>query len=279
MLITWLTVVAAIFIALLLAAGFIHLLSKIGLGALADWFTKAPGLDIWIFYFTIAPLFAAPIALVNLVEQPGAPMWLLVLLGLAGAVIAQILAVLAWCRLHELANRDAIKGPRLVSQINRTVAPWRNHLAVWWTAWGVPLFALCRIVEICVYPPLTWLVRLPKYNTADWVNVSRHKFEGLVGYDLIWCLYCDWMTGTWSLGTEMLRNVESFWCPIRFRSDKKCENCTIDFPDLDNGWAPADGNMQDVVDAHAKHYPGPDGDNQWFGHPARLTRDGNPIDD
>jgi hypothetical protein len=113
-----------------------------------------------------------------------------------------------------------------------------------------------RLGQYLVYPPLTWLVRLPKYNTAEWVNVSRHKFEGLVGHDLIWCLYCDWMTGVWSLGTEMLRNVESFWCPIRFRSDKKCENCTLDFPDLDNGWAPADGTMADVVKAHARPVPG-----------------------
>jgi hypothetical protein len=102
----------------------------------------------------------------------------------------------------------------------------------------VPIFAAARIGQYLVYPPLTWLVRLPKYNTAEWISVSRHKFEGLVGHDLIWCLYCDWMTGVWSLGTEMLRNVESFWCPIRFRSDKKCENCTLDFPDVDNGWAP-----------------------------------------
>ena len=47
------------------------------------------------------------------------------------------------------------------------------------------------------------------------------KVEGLVGHDRIWCLYCDWMTGVWSLGTEMLRNVESFWCPLRFSSDAK----------------------------------------------------------
>jgi len=104
--------------------------------------------------------------------------------------------------------------------------------------------------------------------------VSRHKFDGLVGHDLIWCLYCDWMTGVWSLGTEMLRNVESFWCPIRFRSDKKCENCTLDFPDLDNGWAPADGTMADAVKVHAEKYPGPDGVNAWFGHPTRLTIEG-----
>jgi hypothetical protein len=254
--------------ALLLAAGLLHLLGKIGLGALADWFTRAPGLDVWIFYFTIAPLFAGPIATVNAID---ANPWLAGLLGLVAAIVGQIAAVLIWSRLHELANRKAVQGPRLVSQINTSVGPFRNHLAVWWTAWAVPIFAAARLAQYFVYPPLTWWVRLPKYKTADWVNVSRHKFEGLVGHDLIWCLYCDWMTGVWSLGTEMLRNVESFWCPIRFRSDKKCENCTLDFPDVDGGWAPGDGTMADAVKAHADHYPGPNGDNPWFGHPVRLT--------
>ena len=35
------------------------------------------------------------------------------------------------------------------------------------------------------------------YKQAEWVNVSRTKFDGLVGHDLIWCLYCDWR---WSDG-------------------------------------------------------------------------------
>ena len=55
-------------------------------------------------------------------------------------------------------------------------------------------------------------------------------------FDLIWCLYCDWMTGVYAFGGEMLRNVESFWCPIRFYDGKKCENCKIDFPDIEK-WA------------------------------------------
>ena len=96
-------------------------------------------------------------------------------------------------------------------------------------------------------PWLTWLLGFKSYDHREWVNVSRHKFEGLIGRDLIWCLYCDWMTGVYSLGAEMLRNVESFWCPIRFYDDKKCENCSLDFPDIDAGWVPADGTMADVV--------------------------------
>ena len=114
-----------------------------------------------------------------------------------------------------------------------------------------------------------WLLRFPRYDHADWVTFSRHKFRDLVGHDLVWCLYCDWMTGTWSLGTEMLRNVESFWCPIRFNSEKKCANCAIDFPDVFNGWVAADGSMADVATL-VERMQTRVGVNAWFGHPSRV---------
>ena len=76
------------------------------------------------------------------------------------------------------------------------------------------------------------------------------------------------MTGVWSLGTEMLRNVESFWCPIRFDSNKKCENCQIDFPDINGGWVAANGTMKDVSDVLQQKYDDK-GDSSWFGHPCR----------
>ena len=82
------------------------------------------------------------------------------------------------------------------------------------------------------------------------------------------------MTGIWSLGSEMLRNVESFWCPIRFYSDKKCENCAIDFPDINGGWVQADGNMADVVKLIETKQA--DGNSAWFGHPNRVTIEGQP---
>ena len=129
------------------------------------------------------------------------------------------------------------------------------------------------MAEVLAYPLLHWTCGLPRYRQGDWVNVSRQKFDGLVGHDLIWCLYCDWMTGVWSLGTEMLRNVESFWCPIRFASDKKCENCAIDFPDVNGGWTPANGTMADVVRTWEGHYAAP-GENPWLGHKVRLTVNG-----
>jgi hypothetical protein len=88
------------------------------------------------------------------------------------------------------------------------------------------------------------------------------------------------MTGVYSLGGEMLRNVESFWCPIRFYHGKKCENCRIDFPDIDQGWVPADATMREVVQLMEQKYTAP-GPRAWFGHPDRiavpLTVNGEPV--
>jgi hypothetical protein len=125
----------------------------------------------------------------------------------------------------------------------------------WRLALATPVFWVVRAAQIVVYPSLVRLVNLPAYNAAEWVNVSRQKFSGLVGHDLIWCLYCDWMTGVWSLGTEMLRNVESWGCPIRFSCEKKCANCAHDFPDINNGWVDAKANMADVVKTLDRMYP------------------------
>src|SRR5437667_9946068 len=104
--------------------------------------------------------------------------------------------MLVWMFAHELANRKHVNGPRIVSFLNnRTVGRLNNHIALWVTAVALPCFILIRVAELCIYPILTPLVGLPRHRHADWVNVSRHKFTGLVGHDLIWCLYCDWMTG------------------------------------------------------------------------------------
>jgi hypothetical protein len=144
---------------------------------------------------------------------------------------------------------------------------WRHYLALWTTALSLPVFFVIRFAEVFIYPLLVWLLEFPAYDNSEWVTVSRQKFEGLVGHDLIWCLYCDWMTGVYSLGAEMLRNVESFWCPIRFYDGKKCENCKIDFPDLENGWVAIDGTMNDVEEVLKEKYNGPY--RSWYGHPER----------
>ena len=79
------------------------------------------------------------------------------------------------------------------------------------------------------------------------------------------------MTGVYALGAEMLRNVESFWCPIRFDHDQKCENCRLDFPDLDNGWVAAEGTMEEVVQTLQEKMPTDHGWS-WFGHPKRSHK-------
>jgi hypothetical protein len=85
------------------------------------------------------------------------------------------------------------------------------------------------------------------------------------------------MTGVYSLGGEMLRNVESFWCPIRFHNPRKCEHCKTDFPDIEGGWVPADGSMADVEQTVERFYG--EGRREWFGHPARRTGQDTPPDE
>ena len=182
---------------------------------------------------------------------------------------AQWVALGAWCIGHELAHPAARRGPRIVKVLNRTVGRFRNHVALWVTTVALPVFLLIRVLQVGLYWLLPALLGFPRYRQSEWINCSRQKFEGLVGHDLIWCLYCDWMTGVYSLGAEMLRNVESFWCPIRFYDGKKCENCRIDFPDIDGGWVPPGGTMTDVTRVLEEKYA--DGRREWFGHPARLT--------
>jgi hypothetical protein len=193
---------------------------------------------------------------------------------LAGVVAGQVAAVYVWCFCHEMLHRDATRGPRIIKFTNKIVGTWRNHVALWVTVITFPVFLLIRLAEATVYFPLVWLLNFPRYNQAEWINVSRQKFSGLVGHDLIWCLYCDWMTGVYSLGAEMLRNVESFWCPIRFSEGKKCDNCKLDFPDIAGGWVQPDATMADVEKVLEQQYG--NGQRAWFGHPVRLTVQGKP---
>lgn len=264
---TLLALFSVIVVGMLALAAGLHLLKRLGPGGrvLAAACCRAPGLDLVVFLFTTAPLLAG---LVVGARAGGTILWSLG--GLAVAICAQIVGLLLWIAAHEATHRPASPRPRIITTMNRKVGPVRNAIAVWWTAWATPVFTLIRIAEITVYPPLIYLVGFPRYKHGEWVNVSRQKFDGLVGYDLIWCLYCDWMTGVWSLGGEMLRNVETFWCPIRFASPEKCANCSVDFPDIDGGWVPADGSIEDATALLDERYPGP-GVNAWFGHPARLT--------
>jgi hypothetical protein len=247
----------AITLALLMGAGLLHLVPRMGeMGKrLSDACCRAPLLDVIVGYFTILPLIVGPLV----------AGWA----GLLSAVLAQLATLLIWQTIHEAVHRDAVKGPRIIKVIHKKFGACRNLTALYITALVIPVFWLVRMAQVILYPNLVRLVHFPPYDAADWISVSRQKFSGLVGHDLIWCLYCDWMTGVWSLGTEMLRNVESFWCPIRFSCEKKCANCAIDFPDVNNGWVHASGTMADVVKTLDRMYPPAKELQSWFGHSLR----------
>jgi hypothetical protein len=249
----------SITLGLLAGAGLLHLFPRMGqVGQrLSDACCRAPLLDVIVCYFTILPLIVGPCV----------AGWS----GLFIGIVAQLATLLIWQTIHEAVHRDAVKGPRIVKVLNKKFGPVRNITAVYITAFATPIFWFVRIAQMTIYPPLVYLVNLPAYKAADWVSVSRQKFSGLIGHDLIWCLYCDWMTGVWSLGTEMLRNVESWGCPIRFSCEKKCANCAIDFPDVNHGWVHASGTMADVVKTLERMYPSAKEPQAWFGHPLRKV--------
>ncbi len=231
---------------------------------LVDWCAQAPRLDVVVALPTVIPWVVGPVV----------AGWA----GLGAVVAGQIVGLVIWARVHELIYREAARGPRIVKALNGIVGRFHNHAALWVTAPVLPAFWLLRIAQIILYPMLVALLGFPRYRSGDWISVSRQKFEGLVGHDLIWCLYCEWMTGVYCLGAEMLRNVESFWCPIRFDSTKKCEHCQVDYPDIVGGWIAADGTMQDVTTLLREKYPAGQKSNPWFGHPARLTNEGEAIE-
>ena len=244
----------------------LHVPSRLGSAgkAISEWLCRAPGLDLLVTIFTALPLIVGPA-----VWGWG---------GLFGAIVGQYAALLLWTAAHEARHWGRRRGPKIYKVNNRVVGTAPNLIACFWTSLATPTFWLVRVTELIVYPVVAYFAKLPTYNQGEWVNVSRQKFDGLVGHDLIWCLYCDWMTGIWSLGSEGLRNVESFWCPIRFVDGKKCANCQTDFPDVANGWTPSTGNIADVVTTLEREYestPRPPS-NAWFGHPVRLTVKGEP---
>jgi hypothetical protein len=250
---------AITFTALMFGAGVLHLIPKLGAAGqrLSDFLCGGLPLDLVVTWFTALPLILGPIL--------GG--WA----GLLGAVLGQLLMLIGWTLIHEAVHRKTKGRAKILRATNQIAGVGPNLFCVFWTAWATPIFWLTRVAEYFVYAPLIWFLKFPRYNHREWVNVSRHKFEGLVGHDRIWCLYCDWMTGVWSLGTEMLRNVESFWCPVRFNDAAKCDNCSIDFPDVNDGWVPFEANAEAAADRLLEKY-GEQGEvrpRAWFGHPSR----------
>jgi hypothetical protein len=190
--------------------------------------------------------------------------------GFFGCIVGQFFALQTFAVLHQVAR--GYRGPTIRKTLDGIVGPVRNHLGLWLTIPALPVFLSIRLAEVTFYPMLVVVLKFPKYHHGEWVNISRQRFRGLVGHDLIWCLYCDWMTGVYSFGAEMLRNVESFWCPIKFSDVWKNENCQMDFPDL-NKWVRSDGNMKDVRRILEEYYMQPPKTRSWFGHRDREEND------
>ncbi len=219
---------------------------------------RAPWLDFFVSLFTWVPWAVGG--------------WLSGWAGVGAAIAAQLVFLHVFCLVHRAVRGK--KGRTLTDAQAKILGPVRNQLCLMLQTPAVLVFAQVRIAEILLYPPVAWLGKLPTYKSAEWVNLSRHKYDGLIGYDLLWCWYCDWMTGVWALGSEMLRNIESFWCPIRFRSDTKNRNIAVDFPDVAQ-WTPADATMEEAVRTFEARYDG-DRPNSWWGHPDRGARPPKP---
>ena len=191
--------------------------------------------------------------------------------GLIGAVVGQITMLYVFNFVHgKIIHRQ--KNAPVKDALNKVVGPFRNHLGLFICLGSFPVFLVLRLGEIVLYAPLRWTLGFPKYKEEEWVNISRQKIDGLVGHDMTWCLFCDWMTGVYSYGAEMLRNVESFWCPLKFQDGKKCENCKVDFPDIEQ-WAEADGDLVELHDLIVEKYSTDIKEpNAWFQHESRNKK-------
>ncbi|MDA0771550.1 MAG: hypothetical protein O3C63_01270 [Cyanobacteria bacterium] len=221
-----------------------------------DFFCLAYGLDTAISLLSWIPWLVAS--------------WYAGKTGVLATVVAQVLMIYVFNFVHgQIIHKQ--KGDTVKDALNKVVGPLRNHLGLFVSLGAVPVFLILRFGEIVLYAPLRWILGFPKYKEEEWINISRQKIDGLVGHDMTWCLYCDWMTGVYSYGAEMLRNVESFWCPLKFQNGKKCENCKIDFPDIEK-WAQADGTIQDLHDLVLEKYSSDMNEpNPWFGHESRSV--------
>lgn len=211
------------------------------LGRRVYWIARPPVIDLVVAMFTLIPWIVGWVIGVRIGNH-----WLGGFLGLAVTVAAQ----LATLELFDLVHRRL--GPKSSLHINATVnklyGGWRSRLGLWATVPTIPGFMIVRFFEYAGYYPLVVLLGFKRYRHGDYIAVSRHKIENLVGADLIWCLYCDWMTGQWSLGTEMLNQVETFWCPLAFADKEKCAKCA-QFFDM-NQWAPSNtdaAGMEKVI--------------------------------
>jgi hypothetical protein len=110
------------------------------------------------------------------------------------------------------------------------------------------------------------------------VNVSRHKFSGLVGHDLIWCLYCDWMTGVWVAGDGNAPERRIVLVPHPLRQLQEMRSLLDRLPRCPARLGAGDANMADVTRVLEQQYPPTQLPRAWFGSPVRITVRGREAD-
>jgi hypothetical protein len=100
----------SIFTGLLVAAGLLHLLPRLGqVGQrLTEACCRVPLLDLLVFYFTVLPLLVGPLI----------AGWF----GLLSAILAQLVTLLTWQTIHEALHSEAMKGPRIIKVLNQSLA-------------------------------------------------------------------------------------------------------------------------------------------------------------
>jgi len=217
------------------------------------WVARAPMLDVLASMLTWLPWLAAFYA----------RGWQ----GLGLCLAAQLLSLEAFSLVHGFAHRSTSGGAKIRHALDEVVGPVRNRVGLWVTLLILPAMWMIRLGQCTVYPLQVWGLGFPWYRHSDWVSLNRQKFQGLVGHDLIWCLYCEWVLSIYSLGAEMIRNNESWWCPIQFHDLEKCQRCVPDFPDIAK-WVPPTGSLQEVKDDLLKRYCPKKTPRAWTGYRA-----------
>lgn len=222
-------------------------LSKFG-----DAVTKAPLLDLVTSMFSWVPWVAC--------------FWLGSWSSLGFCLVAQIVSIEIFSFTHSTWHR--YRGPKIRDALNEIVGPWRNHSGLIVTLMILPIMWMIRLGQVTVYPLQVLGLGFPWYRHSDWISVNRQKFAGLVGHDLVWCLYCEWVLSIYALGGEMIRNNESWWCPIQFHDQNKCQLCVEQFPDIEH-WVKPEGTMQDAKDLLLSRYCPKKKPRAWYGYRGR----------
>lgn len=137
--------------------------------AISEKIVRAPFLDILISVFTWIPWAVG--------------FWLNGWIGVLSALFAQWLGIYVFCLMDRVIRGKP--ADTLTAAQGRVIGPFRNHLALLATTPATVAFVAVRLTEILVYPVVAWLAKLPTYKSSEWVNLSRHKYAGLIGPDLL----------------------------------------------------------------------------------------------